>query len=463
MKRKKKMLLLLACLVLLVGLTLAVTRLNPGDAGTAQPEADLETVFSLDPASVTALSWSYSEDLAFHREGESWVYTADPRFPLDQSFIQKILEKLADVTSSRTIEGVENMDEYGLQVPVCEISVTANGTEYQLGIGLESGLGGMRYFSNGDGKVYMVNAAVLSVFKYGLYDLLTLEEIPYMGKFTGLSVEAGEKSYTIEKDAESGRAYADSYVWFMGDKTLDNELTETFIGGVADVTWENCVNYYAEDLSEYGLEEPAATVTLYYDETETTEEGEELLHPKTFKLHLGDETDGGRYACLPGSRMVYTVKEKLCDSLLSTSYQELLPDEVFTLVWEPVYQVDIIHGGKTYELIETTHMVTDDEGNEKEKTEYLLDGERVAASSIFYVINTLGSDGYATGVTPEGSEVIRFVIYRDRKNFPEVELAFYQYDSTRYLTVLNGESTVFAVREDVDTMVSDLIANVFEK
>lgn len=463
MKRQKKMLLLLGCLVLLIGLTLAVTTLNKRNAAEdgAQKEDNSVTVFTLDPETVTELSWSYSEDLSFHREGDGWVYTADPRFPLDESFIRTALEKLSEITASRTIENVENWDEYGLQVPVCAISVTAGDTVYELGIGLETGLGGVRYLSTGDGKVYLVNAAVLSPFRYGLYDLLTYEEIPYMGKFTGLTVEAGSERYTIEKDEGSGRAYADSYIWFMGDTTLDTELTETFIGSAADIKWDTCANYYAEDLSEYGLAEPAATVTIRYDEAETDDDGAEVLHPRTFTVHIGDETEEGRYACLDGSRMVYVIGTKLCDTLLNTTRQELLPDEVFTLVWEPVYQLDIIHGGKTYELIETTHMVTDEDGNEEEKTEYLLDGERVAATSIFYVINTLGSDGYATGVAPEGEEVIRFVIYRDHKNFPEVELAFYKYDSTRYLTVLNGEATVFAVREDVDTMVSDLIANVF--
>lgn len=457
MKRKKRMLLLLACLVLLAGAAVAVSLLGPSGEPAA-PAVQKDAVLSIDPESITALSWSAAEELAFRKENGSWVYSQDPRFPVNEEKFGKALKEIGAIASTRTLENIENPADFGLEEPLCTVQVTAGGEQYTLKLGIQSGMGGARYLSIGDGNVYMVQNSLFSTFNCTLYDLVQQEEIPAMANFTEMTLKQPDGGYKIEKDPDSGRAYADSYVWFLGDTTLDNEQTEEFLAKAAGIKWKSCVSYYAEDLARYGLEEPAAVVHFAYEHVETADDGTETRSPAEFTLHLGSESEKGRYACLPGSRMVYEIDAKQASLLLDTDVGTMMPDEVFTLVWDPVYQMDIHYGGKVYELIEDTHIV-----DGKEKLDYFLDGERVAAKSIFYVINTLASDGYATGEIPGKDEIIRFVIYREHETFPKLELAFYAYDETRYLTELNGEITVFATRESVDTLVTDLKANVLMK
>ena len=445
MKRMKNLLALLAVLVVLMAATFAARKWNPENQ--VEETIPAEVVFTLDAETVTALSWDYSEALNFEKEGDTWVYADDPVFALDESFITSALEALVSVESSKTIEDVEDFDQYGLEVPVCAITVTA-GETYELAIGQETTMGGERYFSVGDGNVYLVDEEIIDTFSYGLYDLLTYETIPDMTDVMYVTVSAGEESFTLNYQENSGLSYSDEYVWFLNDEALDTELTESFLSNVTGLSWIECVNYNAEDLSAYGLDDPAATVKVRYILTE-----EESTSAQDFILEIGDDTGDGCYARIAGSNMVYLIDSAVREAMLYTTSADLMPDEVILLDWEEVTAFDFTLNGETCTVTRDTKTVTDDEGNETEETVYLLNGEEVDISGITDVLDDLTSAGYAAGLTPERSEEIRIVFHRDRETFPEVELAFYAYNSSACLTTLNGASTVLADRTGVAALV----------
>lgn len=468
MKRGKKLMGLLAVLVALIGATLVATSLNPEKEETEEETGTV--VFTLDGDSVTALSWDYSEELEFVRDGD-WEYAPDAAFPLDESYIDAALSTLAEVTSFKTIEGAENLDQYGLEVPICTITVTAEET-YTLAIGEETSMGGQRYFSTGDGNVYLVDESVMDPFSYGLYDLLKLESIPSMTEVVGMTLDCDTQSYEITYREDSGLTYADEeYVWYMGDTALDTELTQALLETVTDLSWTECVDYNATDLSAYGLDDPMATVTIRYIQTaqvdtgETDEEGNAITEmvesEESFTLEMGGDGEDC-YARIAGSSMVYQIDEDISDTLLYTTVQELLPDEVLVMDWEEVTAVDVTLDGETYEITKSTKTVTDDEGTETEETIYLLDGEEVDFDSVISDLDGMTSVGYATGMTPERTEEIHFTIHRERESSPVVELAFYQYDSTGCITLLNGEATVMADREAVVDLVEAVNARVLK-
>lgn len=445
MKRMKNLLALLAVLVVLMAATFAARKWNPENQ--VEETIPAEVVFTLDAETVTALSWDYSEALNFEKEGDTWVYADDPVFALDESFITSALEALVSVESSKTIEDVEDFDQYGLEVPVCAITVTA-GETYELAIGQETTMGGERYFSVGDGNVYLVDEEIIDTFSYGLYDLLTYETIPDMTDVMYVTVSAGEESFTLNYQENSGLSYSDEYVWFLNDEALDTELTESFLSNVTGLSWIECVNYNAEDLSAYGLDDPAATVKVRYILTK-----EESTSAQDFILEIGDDTGDGCYARIAGSNMVYLIDSAVREAMLYTTSADLMPDEVILLDWDEVTAFDFTLNGETCTVTRDTKTVTDDEGNETEETVYLLNGEEVDISGITDVLDDLTSAGYAAGLTPERSEEIRIVFHRDRETFPEVELAFYAYNSSACLTTLNGASTVLADRTGVAALV----------
>lgn len=468
MKRGKKLFVLLLVLAVLLGATYAAGLLTP--ESVEEEEVVYTTIFTIDPEDVTQISWDYSEALSFTREGDTWVYDADDTFPLEESYVDTMLAQLQEITSSKTIEDVENWDQYTLEVPICEITVTAGDTLSTIKIGEETTLGGERYVSIGDGNAYLVDSSILSAFSYGLYDVLKMESIPDMSDVYGMSYLSGSESYEIQLLENSGLAYSDEYVWFMGEKPLDTDLTKTLMRYVTDMTWQECVNYNAQDMSQYGLDDPAASITIYYLETvevatnETDEDGntvyETKVNEKTYTLEIGAGTDDGYYARIQGSNMVYLIAGSAAETLLYTTYEELLPDDVLLMDWDAVSSIEVTLDGETYEILRSVETVTDDEGNESEEVVYTLNGEAVDASAIPDALDSLASTGYATGMTPERREEIRFVIKREHETFPEVELVFYQYNSSSCMVTLNGEATVFVARDAIVSLVEEVNALV---
>ena len=225
MKRGKKLIVLLGVLVVLLGAAYAAAQLNP----EKEEETVYTTIFTLDPEQVTALTWHYSEEVPLVKEEDGWVYEEDPQFPLDTTYVDAMLTALSQIDSSKTIENVENWDEYTLEAPICEINLTVDGEDVTIKVGEETGLGGQRYVSIGDENAYLVDNSFLEPFKYGLYDVLKMEEIPEMDTPVRLEHEADGDSFTIEKQEDSSLAYSDEYIWFLGEKALDTDLTESLL------------------------------------------------------------------------------------------------------------------------------------------------------------------------------------------------------------------------------------------
>ena len=246
MKNGKKLLLLLLVLAVLVGATAIVGTISKN---AADQEDETQTVFSLDPENVTNLGWDYSEKVSFTAGEDGWVCDQDAAFPVDETYLDKMLEALTDVESTKTIENPENLDQYGLEIPVCVITVE-DGQSHTLSIGLETAVGGQRYFSNGDGNVYLVDKDIIENFQYGLYDVLKHQTLPEVTQLTGIKVELPEGGYEITRQENSGLAYSDDYVWFMDGKALDNDLTQTLLDMVTNLNLSECVDYNASDLSQ---------------------------------------------------------------------------------------------------------------------------------------------------------------------------------------------------------------------
>lgn len=169
-----------------------------------------------------------------------------------------------------------------------------------------------------------------------------------MSDLVSFTVETASGTLDIEYLEDSGLAYTDRYTWFSladGEYTaLDNELAEDLVSLVTGLSWGECVDYDADvkDLGDYGLDTPSVTVSVSYIETtevetnETDEDGEPVYETreeeKTFNLELGSySADGGCYARIAGSEMIYLIDAGVCDSLLYADTVSLLPEDVILL------------------------------------------------------------------------------------------------------------------------------------
>ncbi len=452
MKRGKKLLILLLALAVLGGGAFAAGKLSD----KIDDDGESETVlFSVDADAVTDLSWTYEgSKLALTRSGDEWSYKYDSEFPLDTAQADSIISAVSEIHSHRTIEGVEDLSEYGLDEPLVDLTVTA-GDEFSLSIGTENATGGYRYASVGDGNVYLIESGIFDSFDIGLYDLVAKEEIPSMTDITKFTVDAETQSLDLRYIPDSGLAYSDEYVWFLtnGDEytALDTEAVNTLTGSITGLTWMSCVDYNADDLSEYGLDAPSAIVTVYY-----TDDADDAEH---FTLCIGAYSANGCYACIDGSSMVYEIDSSVCDALLYTGLDELKPNDVIKIDLLSTASIDLSIGDSKWKISRTTETASDSDGNEYDETVYTCAGETVdtdAFEDALYELSMLTPNSRADGITPERDEMMRLTVHTSKADWPEVSLVFYEYDSTECLAVLNGDTTTLVSRDSVTAIITAL-------
>ena len=118
--------------------------------------------------------------------------------------------------------------------------------------------------------------------------------------------------------------------------------------------------------------------------------------------------------------------------------------------------------GLPYTVTREVSTVTDEEGEESQEVAYLLDGAEVEFQDLLDYLNAMASTGSAVGLTPERSAQISFTFHRNTETFPQVELVFYQYDSSNCLVSLDGEVVLLAAREDVEAIVEAAAALIPE-
>ena len=118
--------------------------------------------------------------------------------------------------------------------------------------------------------------------------------------------------------------------------------------------------------------------------------------------------------------------------------------------------------GLPYTVTREVSTVTDEEGEESQEVTYLLDGAEVEFQDLLDDLNAMASTGSAVGLTPERSAQISFTFHRNTETFPQVELVFYQYDSSNCLVSLDGEVVLLATREDVEAIVEAAAALILE-
>lgn len=461
MNRGKKLALLSVVLVITVGASFAAVRLN----SEGQDENNGEnSIFTLETDKVSALSWTYQgETISFSHSDDGWQNLNASAFPVDEAYIDNMLSALSDVKSDKTIESAEDLSQYGLDEPACTITVAMDG-DTKLLIGDETGIGGERYFYTGDGNVYLVDSTLLDSFSYGLYDLVKKEDIPNMTKLTSFQVDS-DTQLIIDYLENSGLTYSDDYVWFMQDGggylTLDTELTNDFVRTVTGLSWGECVNYNADDsaLTGYGLGAPSAVVTVdYVDGSDTDSDdsttGQTEENSTRFVLEIGGYVDDSCYARISGSRMVYLIDREVCDTLLSTGYNELRPDEVLSMDWDTVDKIDIALDGAEYNIERS-------DGPEDEAA-YSLNGETLTDTAFLEGLNGMVPKGYCDETIQAQSEEIRFKFHRNTETFQEVELVFYEFDDNSCLASLNGSQNMLVDSESVASVIEDVNSLVKE-
>lgn len=456
MKRERKLMALSGVLAACAAGAFGLSRIDFEEKMTGTET----TIVDVDSADITYLAWNYEDsETAFVCEDGEWFYEADEKMAVDQELLNEIAENLSAITSDKKVEEVQSLGVYGLSDPAYEITIQTADDAFEIAVGDETFSDGEVYISNGDGYVYLTDAGLIDDISYTLLDCVQKEEIPEMESISEVLVE-NENSTDIIYKENSGYCYSDAYTYYLKDgedyRNLDNESTEDTFASLSEFSWEECVDYYADDteLGNYGLAEPDATVSVAYEpakeedaeETEDSEEnGEET---QKFEYEVG-AVDDVYYARLTGSNIVYRISEDLYQAAVNVSYEELKPDEVVLLDWDTVESIEVELDGNVY----TIGLEKDDE----DAYIYTLENEEIEfgdildrLSEITIAEETDDEDVPETEPSLSGNRSeMSLIFHRNTESYQTVELEFYQYDGSYCISVLNGEELNYTSRTAV--------------
>ncbi len=447
MKRQKRLTVLLGILVICIAAAILLSRMNFEEKMTGTQTA----IVDVDSSEITRLAWNYDGEVAFIYEDDEWKYESDDKMPVNQELLSEIAENLSDLISDKIVEEPQALSVYGLDNPAYTLTVETEDASYDISIGNESFSDGEVYISNGDGYVYLTDSELVDHISYSLYDLVQEEEIPEIETVNSISIDK-EPPVDIVYQEDAGYCYSDAYTYYLKDgddyRNLDNENTAELISTLTEFSWTGCVDYYAEDseLSDYGLDDPDAVVTVGY----TDEDGEE----QKFAYEVG-ESGGSYYAKLKDSTIVYSIEEEVYNGAVDASYDDLKPDEVILLDWDTVDSIDIEVDGNTYSV--------EISGSEEDGYTYTLDGSEIEFGDVLDDLESLIIDPEEEAADPgENKTELSMTFHRNTDTWETVELDFYQYNGSYCISVLNGEETncvnredVVALKEAVNTIILD--------
>lgn len=467
MKRLKRLGILLGILVIVCIAAFCAIRYEEHQEKIRNSE---ETILEVDPDTVTQLSWEYDgNSFTLNKEDDVWTYADDENFPVDQDYMQTMLELFQEFGVSFVIEDVDDYSQYGLDNPTCTITLQTEDTTYTVQLGNYSNMDEKRYVSIKDGNAYLVNEDPLDTFDVELKDLIQNDEIPAFDQVTSMET-SGETAETIQYVEDSSDTYRGDDVYFVQQSNkllpLDTSQVNSYLSSLHSLYLNDYVTYNVtdEELESYGLKDPDLTLTVNY----TSKDEEENETEETFVIHVShnpdqtipdvsetDEEDDSfdAYVRIGESSIVYKITTDEYRSLLAVSYDDLRHKEVIPADTEDIKQINVTLDGETYTLTSR---------EEKKEQVWYYNDEKLEDNDFADALSSLKADSF-TEASASGQEEISMTLYLDKDNDPEIHVTLYRYDGSDCLASVDGESVSLVKRSRVVDLMEAVRAIVLEK
>lgn len=465
----------------------------------AQEKDTSASVADMEADDITSIRF-YSlggNEIIFEKDSDSWIKKDEKDFPVSQEALNSAVKDLAVLDAEQEIKDPEKLEEYDLDEPQNEITLTEkDGNKTVLQIGMKNESTNQYYIKKSDdnNRVYLVASDKLDSFMGTEYEFAQAEAFPAVTSAAITEVEVDkEERYSLSQNEEN-------LYWYVSDGKTSEQADTAKAGEVTSavgaLTYENFVDYNCTDQAEYGFDTPYAVITATYteetateantdaeeasekqDSTESSEKTEESAseEDKTEKqlvIYVGDETEGSRYVKVNDSNQVYTVAEASLTEILDKKASDFYSLTVSYLSLNNLENLEIqsLEGSHQVE-IERTSDENKSEGSEKteennkssqeeaskaeeedltdteEKTVYKLDGKETdeTAFTTFYnkLINMAGQERLMEEYKPEKDPVYTFMF--TGTNGEKITVSYYEYDSSFYAAV--KEDKVYLVNK----------------
>ncbi len=438
MNRGKKMLALLIVLAVMLGGYYAVQQSNKTTSVSETSGTFDLTAKTADD--LTGISWT-TEDTTLSfilNEAGEWETTDTPAWPVDQSAVQTLADKLLALQGTRKLEDVTSLADYGLDAPTITVTATwkdASTTTYTMGDATPFADGYYLKLSTQDNVIYTIATSLSTTFNKTQKELVAMEEIPTISEASSITVGT---TFAAVKKSESITVNPDQ-LWY--DAATDAPLTaskvEALVSAAKAIAWDELVTAVAteDELTGYQLDEANATII-----TMTGDEDASMT-----LLIGGEDGAGNRYARLPGSSMVYTVEADDVSSLLSANSDDMWISALVPLPWSALKTATLETGKGTYTIVKAAEETEATATDTEETTD---DSE--ADETLWNKVTALTATDRLSEAT-DGDTVLTITAQDDAGRTITVVIREYSADS--YQAQVDGEKTLLISADTIDTLV----------
>jgi hypothetical protein len=464
-KRKKRnavtLLSLLLTLSVLIGVYVWYSG-RPAETDDSSDDTESISLATFDTAEATAIHFTSTDvDIMVTLTDGVWKSDADPDRPIDQDNINSILDEMSDIEAIQmVVENSDNLSEYGLEDPTDFVQVTLeDGTIISLSIG--DGL------ANADGYYAMVNDSttvyVVNVsyeFNYTDFDFTEVEDAPSITaeNITYLNIDSrdgDDVELKYDEYAKLDISGSNMYTWrilkpygeeYCADSTAISDIQSNY----TDFSFLDCVDYSGDSMSDYGLDNPSATIEIgYYEETttptseasddDTSTEDTTIKTEKEYKIYIGNQNDDGDYYVKSDvSDMVYTLDGSTVETMINVDVFSLVNPYINIPNIDTVDKITTDIAGTEYIMEITRTETTDEDGEDTTEAAYSYNKTEVDEETFKEVYQAMITPVYEAELKSEvdvsaldPAMTMSFHIFGD--NDTTVTTTFYSYDKSFYI------------------------------
>ncbi len=477
MRKKRSVIALAVCLVLLVG-AYAVLRLTSSDNGTDPEETNTTIDISrFDRSNIIRMTLvNENGEFVFEKreikdnedddeEGEDeevkteWVCIKPYDVDLSQTSVEDLARTFSALSADVLVEeDPKDLSIYGLADPAARAEALLNdGKKVVLLLGDHTASGTYYLMKEGDPKVYTVLKYHGDRLKYAFADFrnkllasidLTDMQYMYLSKEGQKEIEIITKDEQAEDQPTYGLGVYSLVKPFNIPRGIDLSKLSNVFSKATGLKIQEFVDDDPDDLSGYGLDEPKMHFILKDSKN-------------TLDIYFGDTVDDSIYVKKADSDSVYKVA--LSDiSFMDAKLIDFMERFAFIVSIDDVDKVVVEGRGRTYTLSMKRETKKADKEDEKDEvvTTYFLDGVekpedefKDAYQALIAVLVDATQENRADG-EPE----IRFTYYLNKGPDRVQVVEFYPYDKDFYALVRNGDrdSEFLVARNRMDSVYKQL-------
>ena len=269
-------------------------------------------------------------------------------FDADSNEIKNLIDNILKIEKERKLEGVENLDEFGLGKKNKKITVGNLGEKFSLIIGEETPTGSYYYGTTDNKNIFLVSKwNINDIIEKNVFDLRDKRIIPAKiekEKIEKIEIKKGRNRYVIERKNKKWEI-----IYPLKDLADKNEV-ENIISDILE-----------KKVKSFEKKETGISTSAYI---------KILSEGKEYSLFLGKEKDGKIFAKNSIKPWVFTIDKEILDTL-PESIDDLREKGVFTFEKENVVAVEIENKNGKFTLIKK------DKGWKIEKSKKKISKEKV--------------------------------------------------------------------------------------